>query len=248
MRTLTRRMSADFVLASELAWEAHDKAYWQEVQREDGTAYDTEEAFFEDVLHVEAFRSAARRIAIGRMLAALPEPARDDVRAKLAGVGVTKAEIVVPMLEAHAEDPIQRAVWLDRAQDFSVRDLQQAVNAETGSQRPRNDADDNERLLSAILKYLPPETREEVRDVFIAGMRLHDTAKVSVVFLYMVKEVKAEWFRQVWGETAPAPAAAPPKGPRAARAKTRKAARARPRFSPSPPTRSASLARSAPTG
>jgi len=70
---LRRRVEQDLVQVCLLAAEIHDRGHWSHVRRADNRAYESEEAYFTEVLGVSSFRSAAKRIAIGRLIVAHPQ-------------------------------------------------------------------------------------------------------------------------------------------------------------------------------
>src|SRR3989442_8918119 len=76
LRALRARVEPDRVLACELAWEVHTRGYWSQLRSEDGRPYDSEESYFRDVLGLASWRTAYKRLAIGRMLWAFAEPER----------------------------------------------------------------------------------------------------------------------------------------------------------------------------
>src|SRR5262249_17375710 len=100
---LRARVEPDRVLACELAWEVHTRGYWSHLAGADGRPYESEEAYFRDVLGLASWRTAYKRLAIGRMLHAFPEPERGAMRAAVAQVGLAKAAIVVPAIERAGE-------------------------------------------------------------------------------------------------------------------------------------------------
>src|SRR5262249_9070948 len=68
LQALSARVEPDRVLGCELAWEVHIHSYWSQVRRSNGMAYDSEEAYFREVLRVTSWRTAYKRLAIGRVL------------------------------------------------------------------------------------------------------------------------------------------------------------------------------------
>jgi hypothetical protein len=84
LQTLSARMEPDKVLGCELAWEVHIHSYWSLVRRDNGTAYESEEAYFREVLRLTSWRTAYKRLAIGRVLTSFGEseraPADGDCR------------------------------------------------------------------------------------------------------------------------------------------------------------------------
>src|SRR3982074_1290264 len=99
LRALRARVEPDRVLACELAWEVHTHGYWSQVRRADGTAYDSEETYFREVLGLASWRTAYKRLAIGRMLQSFGEPERAVLRAAIAEVGLAKGAVVAPAIE-----------------------------------------------------------------------------------------------------------------------------------------------------
>ena len=87
LQSLRDRVEPDRVLACELAWEVHAKGYWSQVRNADGTTYPTEEDYFRHVLGLASWRTAYKRLAIGRMLTRFEEPERSLLRSSLAAVG-----------------------------------------------------------------------------------------------------------------------------------------------------------------
>src|SRR5262244_3781009 len=73
LQALRARVEPDRVLACELAWEVHQRGYWSQLRRRDGTAYDSEETYFREVLGLASWRTAYKRLAIGRMLTSFAE-------------------------------------------------------------------------------------------------------------------------------------------------------------------------------
>src|SRR5258706_13969420 len=99
LQSLRDRVEPDRVLACELAWEVHAKGYWSQVRNGDGTTYPTEEDYFRHVLGLASWRTAYKRLAIGRMLTRFEEPERSLLRSGLAAVGLAKATVVAPAIE-----------------------------------------------------------------------------------------------------------------------------------------------------
>src|SRR5258705_3610498 len=103
LQSLRDRVEPDRVLACELAWEGHAKGYWSQVRNADGTTYPTEEDYFRHGLGLASWRTAYKRLAIGRMLTRFEEPERSLLRSSLAAVGLAKAAVVPPALDRVAE-------------------------------------------------------------------------------------------------------------------------------------------------
>src|SRR4030095_7123984 len=103
LKQLRQRTEPDRVLACELAWEAHAGGYWSQLRDEHDQPYESEEAYFRDVLGLASWRTAYKRLAIGRMLAQIGEPERALVRAAVADIGLAKATIIAPAIERTGE-------------------------------------------------------------------------------------------------------------------------------------------------
>jgi len=99
LQSLRDRFEPDRVLACELAWEMHAHGYWSQIRRTDGGPYESEETYFRDVLGLASWRTAYKRLAIGRMLMGFEEPERSQLRAAISVVGLAKATVVVPAIE-----------------------------------------------------------------------------------------------------------------------------------------------------
>src|SRR5438034_6895006 len=90
LKQLRQRTEPDRVLACELAWEVHAGGYWSQLHDDGGRPYETEEAYFREVLGLASWRTAYKRLAIGRMLSQIGPAERPLVRAAVAEVGVAK--------------------------------------------------------------------------------------------------------------------------------------------------------------
>ena len=88
---LRRRVEPDRVLACELAWEIHTGAYWSQLKDARGRSYESEEAYFREVLGLASWRTAYKRLAIGRMLCRFEASERPLVRAAIAAVAAVRA-------------------------------------------------------------------------------------------------------------------------------------------------------------
>ena len=115
LRSLRARVEPDEVVACELAWEVHTQGYWSQLRGEDGRPYESEETYFRDVLGLASWRTAYKRLAIGRMLNIFDDRERPAVRAAIAAVGVAKTSMVVPAVERLGE----WRTWLKLAGEVS---------------------------------------------------------------------------------------------------------------------------------
>src|SRR4029434_8366861 len=93
---LRRRVEPDRVLACELAWEIHTGAYWSQLKDAEGRPYESEEAYFREVLGLASWRTAYKRLAIGRMLCRFEASQRPLVRAALGAACLAQGRPDVP--------------------------------------------------------------------------------------------------------------------------------------------------------
>jgi len=197
LQALRARVEPDRVLMCELAWEAHQHGYWRLVRRDDGSAYETEEGYFREVLGLASWRTAYKRLAIGRMLATFPEPERGAIRAALAQIGVAKATVIAPAIEQHGSWP----VWIHLARQLATPVLQARVSAALEAlPRGREPSPPGERFRRTILSAMPDiEAMELVERFFEVGAKVVDTPHPIAIFLAGCRECLAEWEVQAAG-------------------------------------------------
>ncbi len=195
LQTLRARIEPDRVLACELAWEVHTRGYWSQLKRDDGRPYETEESYFRHVLGLASWRTAYKRLAIGRLLTSFKEPERAALRTAIARAGVAKAAMVVPAIERLGE----WRKWLRMASDLSAVVLQAQVSAALQSApRGREPSPPGERFRQAVLAAMPDiEAMELVERYFDLGARVVGTGHPIAIFLAGCRECLAEWEVQV---------------------------------------------------
>lgn len=191
LRALLARVEPDRVLACELAWEVHTHSYWSQVRRPDGTAYESEETYFREILGLTSWRTAYKRLAIGRLLTGFDERERALLRAAIAGVGLAKAAVVVPAIERLGE----WRQWLAWAAQESAVALQARVStALEALPRGREPSPPGDRFRRAILAALPDiEAMELVERFFKIGAKVVDSPNPVAIFLAGCRECLAEW-------------------------------------------------------
>ncbi len=191
LQALRDRIEPDRVLACELAWEVHAHSYWSQVRRRDGTPYETEEAYFRDVLGLASWRTAYKRLAIGRMLTSFAEPERSRLRAAIAQVGLAKATVVAPAIERVKE----WRTWLALAGELPAVALQARVSdALDALPRGREPSPPGERFRRAVLSAMPDiEAMELVERFFALGRRVVGTPNPIAIFLAGCRECLPEW-------------------------------------------------------
>ncbi len=206
LQALRSRVEPDRVLACELAWEVHTRAYWSQLKAEDGRPYESEEDYFRTVLGLASWRTAYKRLAIGRMLTAFPEPERAAVRAAIADVGVAKASVIVPAIERTG----QWSMWVDWARQLAYPVLQVRVSeALQAAPRGREPEPPGERFRRTVLAAMPDiEAMEVVERFFEVGARVVETRHPVGIFLAGCRECLAEWEVQAArGRRVPSPSA-----------------------------------------
>jgi len=179
------------VLACELAWEVHAHGYWSQVRRSDATVYDTEESYFRDVLGLASWRTAYKRLAIGRMLTSFDEPERTTLRAAIARVGLAKATVVAPAIERLRD----WRTWLVLAGELPTVTLQMRVSeALEALPRGREPSPPGERFRQVVLSAMPDiEAMELVERFFTLGRRVVGTPNPIAIFLAGCRECLPEW-------------------------------------------------------
>jgi hypothetical protein len=185
------RMEPDRVLACELAWEIHAGAYWSQLQDSQGHPYESEEAYFREVLGLSSWRTAYKRLAIGRMLMQFPESQRPLVRAAIADVGLAKATVIAPAIERSGE----WATWVELAKRLPTHTLQLRIS-EALQAHPRGyePLPPGERFRRSVLSAMPDiEAMELVIRFFEVGARVADTDNAVGIFLAGCRECLADW-------------------------------------------------------
>jgi hypothetical protein len=197
LQALRARVEPDRVLACELAWEVHQRGYWSQVRRADGTAYDCEEIYFREVLGLASWRTAYKRLAIGRMLLSFDESERLVLRAAMAEVGLAKASVVAPAIERFGE----WKTWLELALQCSTVVLQARVSQVLEAlPRGREPSPPGERFRRAILGAMPDiEAMELVERFFEIGAKVVGSPNTVAIFLAGCRECLPEWEIQAAG-------------------------------------------------
>jgi hypothetical protein len=191
LQSLRDRVEPHRVLACELAWEMHVHGYWSQIRRADGNAYETEEAYFRDVLGLASWRTAYKRLAIGRMLVGFEEAERSQLRAAIAAVGLAKATVVVPAIERLRE----WKPWLEWAGQLPTVVLQEKVSAALDAlPRGREPSPPGERFRRTVLAAMPDiEAMELVDRFFEVGTEVVGTPHPIGIFLAGCRECLGEW-------------------------------------------------------
>jgi hypothetical protein len=191
LQALSARGEPDRVLGCELAWEVHIHSYWSQVRRGDGTAYENEEAYFREVLRLTSWRTAYKRLAIGRVLASFAESERALLRAAIAQVGLAKATVIAPAIERFRD----WRKWLEWAAQECTMTLQTKVSAALDAlPRGREPSPPGERFRRAVLSAMPDiEAMELVEQFFAVGAKVVGTPNPVGIFLAGCRECLPEW-------------------------------------------------------
>jgi len=191
LQTLATRVEPDRVLSCELAWEVHMHGYWSHVRRSNGAAYENEEAYFREVLRLTSWRTAYKRLAIGRVLTSFGESERALLRAAIADVGLAKAVVVVPAIERFRE----WQTWLALAAQESTMTLQAKVSAALEAlPRGREPSPPGERFRRVVLSAMPDiDAMELVEQYFDVGAKVVGTTNAVAIFLAGCRECLPEW-------------------------------------------------------
>jgi|SRR5262245_15193217 len=191
LQALSARVEPDRVLGCELAWEVHIHSYWSQVRRSNGSAYESEEAYFREVLRVTSWRTAYKRLAIGRVLTSFAEFERSLLRTAIAEVGLAKATIIAPAIERFGD----WQTWLGWAARECTMTLQARVSAALEAlPRGREPSPPGERFRRAVLSAMPDiEAMELVEHFFALGSKVVGTANPVAIFLAGCRECLPEW-------------------------------------------------------
>ena len=191
LQALSARVEPDRVLGCELAWEVHTHSYWSQVRRSNGTPYESEEAYFREVLRVTSWRTAYKRLAIGRVLTSFAESERALLRMAMAEVGLAKATIIVPAIERLGD----WRTWLGWAARECTVTLPARVSAALEAlPRGREPSPPGERFRRTVLSAMPDiEAMELVEQFFAVGSKVVGTANPVAIFLAGCRECLPEW-------------------------------------------------------
>ena len=191
LQALSARVEPDRVLGCELAWEVHLHSYWSHVRRSNGLPYESEEAYFREVLRVTSWRTAYKRLAIGRVLTSFAESERALLRTAIAAVGLAKATIIVPAIERFGD----WHTWLGWAARECTVTLQARVSAALeASPRGREPSPPGERFRRTVMSAMPDiEAMELVDQFFAVGSKVVGTANPVAIFLAGCRECLPEW-------------------------------------------------------
>lgn len=179
-----------------------------------GMHYQTIEEYFGQRVGF-SWRALRRRLAIRDAVRKLDDAEQASARQALIGLGIHRAAILAPVIGRAGQEWQQWVTW---GQQLDEKQLQERVSRAVGAKargRVAHEPDGraaDEKWLDDTLTLLPEDARQEVADVFAAGLAAHETQSRFAVLLYMIREVSVEWRHQAeqrgWkpsSESAPAP-------------------------------------------
>ena len=195
LRALRARTEPDQILACELAWEVHTRGYWSQLHGDDGRPYESEEHYFREVLGLASWRTAYKRLAIGRLLTQFTEPERTALRAAVAAVGLAKTAVLVPAIERLGD----WTAWMRLGGQLSTVVLQARVTAALQAlPRGREPTPPGERFRRSVLASMPDiEAMTVVERFFELGARVVESGHPVAIFLAGCRECLADWEVQV---------------------------------------------------
>ena len=204
LRTRTTKM---LIVCCQLAYEAHEQGYWSKVRRADGTPFETEEDYFREILDLTDWRSALKRVAVGRMLAALPPATMDDARKKLPAIGLAKATVIAPVV---ITKPETWPLWFDRAETWRVDELQEKVSESRGA-KARGVTAAAERFRAYLLNHMPSaNARAVLEQLFEVGVVVVESENPLAIVVAAFEEALSTWSAEVDDPRAVGAAPAPP--------------------------------------
>ena len=196
LRALARRRARDWLAEAELCWEVHRDGHWSKATGADGRAYPSEEAYWEDVLQVDSWRSVTRRLQIGEVLEHAGDPDRVKLRDSLWGIGIAKAAILAPLFDQLARDDrllIEWPFWMSVAMELRADALQRRVSDALGH-KARGMGEPGHRFRTAIINAMPDlDTRQLAEEFFRVGARVVEGANPVRVQVAAMQECLAEW-------------------------------------------------------
>jgi hypothetical protein len=140
---------------------------------------------------LDSWRTAYKRLAIGRMLTRIGMAERPAVRAAVAEVGVAKAAMVATAIERTGEWEL----WIALARQLPAVTLQLRVSEALQAQpRGREPLSAGERFRRAVLSAMPDiDVMEVVERFFELGRRVVGTDHAIGIFLAGCRECLADW-------------------------------------------------------
>ena len=150
-----------------------------------------------------SWRSLRRRLTVREAVERVDADERADLRQALIGVGIHRAAILAPLLGKPGQDWRE---WVKRAKRLDEDALQEQVTKALGAKargRAAHDRDGahvrgtDETWLEGTLKLLPEDAREEVEEVFEAGLVIlghPDKIPRLQVLLALIRSMKVEWY------------------------------------------------------
>jgi hypothetical protein len=182
LRQLAAKIESDYMAFVEVAKQAINESWYLKFGYPDASDY------FETRIGL-SYRTLRRRLTILEAIERLPAGDQEKAKRAMVEIGPHKAAAIAPML-GRDEGWEKMVEFAKQATDQAV---QSAVSERLGHpRRGPGPAQPGDRFLDYCLNIVPPDTREQVEEVFMAFMKLIDSHNAVAVFLYLVKIGEAE--------------------------------------------------------
>ena len=189
LRDLMREMTNQYLALAQALHEAHATALWAQVRTREGGSYESEEAFWEEVIGVKR-RTAYQLIAVGEVLAKVDDEA--EASKALSGIGLHRLDILVPMLK---KEPTTATVqhWADRAKGLTREALREEVGKALG--RPEKVVQEpGQRFRAYVINQMPDENTKELAAKFFAeGARFTNNEDAVGILIAAFQEALGTW-------------------------------------------------------
>ena len=193
LRRLAEQIAERSLLLAVALSAEHEAGLWTEARTQAGTRYEGEEAFWEEALGLKR-RTAYQLIAIGRVLARIDYP--EEAREALAGIGLYKADVLVPVLERTPDLAAVRA-WAEVARTHSRDALRERVREALG-RRGRTPGEPGDRVRAYLVNAMPDlETRQLAEEFFEVGARYVESEHPVAILIAAFQECLSTWSAHV---------------------------------------------------
>jgi hypothetical protein len=169
--------------------EEHEVGLWTKMRTRTGHPYESEDQFWEEAIGLKR-RTAYQLIAVGRVLSKVG--IEEDGMKALAGVGLYKMDLLVPVLE---REPTQAALqkWVNEARSRTRDELRELVHEALG-QPARSSSEPGARFAQMVERAMPDEeTRKLTQDFFRVGKLYVGTENAVGVAIAAMQECLGTW-------------------------------------------------------
>lgn len=180
-------IEGDFLRLMDLLAEAHATKLWESLGYEDARRY------FEGAVGL-SYRTVTRLLSIHTAVLRVPEAEWPDLRKALAQIGTHKASVLAPLLGS--DEHRDWRAWVGQAKALTEDALQARVSEATGAPRrgaAASDQEPGEKLLAAVLRFMPPEQQKRVEVVLrLTTAARTDSRNLIAGFLAMIDLAQAD--------------------------------------------------------